>query len=457
MRGLWLPFVLLAGCGDDLPEDGEGVRSGSRLRITWFDFDGTRQWQPEEGFRFVDRRFVDGEVYFDRQRDEPCSPQPWLDGITRCTPEVEVVDRKYFTDDLCTMRVTENPQIYKYVADYDPKCNVQRRWHVYPIVAVIPRPQLFYLTTRGDCLPSPSSALEVGVLGAEVGPERFATVTMTANSDDRIAIRSRESDDGMRLPLGLRDKYLGDSKLAGEVVLPLAPQITTASSLFYADAACTRAYLRVDAGCAAPQNALVDGEYTAIGERATAIPAYSLATGSCAPLVNPTDGDYFEVKIANPIELVTLAVSVDEYPVARIRLQHAVGEGVRARVRALHDTQFATDCVPRKFPDDVYRCMPDPQHHELFPAFIDATCETTIDVARAVPPHPRPRLAVVDNTLLGGGLRLFEVGDAVTEPLYIRSGFNGTMCVPAGLTDEVYRVGRQVEWSELATATLATD
>src|SRR5690349_20382077 len=89
MGGRALVVLLVAGCGSsagtprdapagDATADGgvdpnEGARSGSRLKLTWFELsDGTRQWNG----------------FYDAERKENCSPSAtWTDGHAYCTPD----------------------------------------------------------------------------------------------------------------------------------------------------------------------------------------------------------------------------------------------------------------------------------------------------------------------------------------------------------------------------------
>jgi len=461
MRARWLLLLVLVGCGDDLPT--RDAHSGTRLRLSWFDFDGTRQWEEQEGRHFIDGRFVNTETYFDSTRNEPCAPEPWLDGITRCTPDVELIDTKRYADSACTMRVTENPQLFKYVGDYDDKCSVRRVWHVLPVVATVPHTELFYRAADGKCWPAPSSSAYIGVLGGELPYDTFATIdTAHGPSGDRIQMRYRESDDGMVLPIGLYDGKLGraDVTYFGDyIALPPVVASGQPDTLFYADAACTRGYVRVESGCGAPANATGDfPTYYAIGSRAPTPPTYARSFGMCMPLANTPDGEFYEVLTQAPLQPVIVSHSVASVGTQRVQLQFAsTSGGVTLRLRELYDTLLATDCVPRKFPDDVYRCAPDQAAAELVPgAYSDPSCQTPIEIAQITPGHAPPRLVLQDRVLLGGGLKIFELGAPFTDVVYSFGGSGGTTCGPF-VIDDVYRVGRQVEWSELATATLEAD
>jgi hypothetical protein len=461
MRVAWV-WLLAIGCGDNIPDADDGARSGSRLRLRWFDIEGTRQWQAEAGTRIMAGRLVETETYYDRDRDETCIPQPWLDGTTRCTPDVELIASKRYLDAQCTIRVTERPQDYRYVGDYDDKCGLRRRWRVYPVIRTMPRNDLYYVAADGRCWGVPSTASEVGVLGDELAAGAFAEMTLARRPDgERVAVRYREAGDGLRLPLGLDDAVLGASVLvhtdSGERVMPPGWNTTNPLTLFYADAACAgRAYVRVDPGCPAPKSALEPGPiFYAIGARSAETPLFTTSAGVCKQLLNPIESDFYEVLTAAPI--VPVGMSVDTTAEQRrVELQHARARGVSLRLRALFDTQLGTECVPQLFPDDVYRCMP-ASGITADGFFEDAACQQGLRLVQ-IPAQRRPaRHVVVDRELFGGTLTIYEAVDPYVGPLFARGGFMGHECLAVDVVEPLHRRGRVVEWSELATATLVTD
>jgi hypothetical protein len=461
MRTWWL-LALLAACGDDDASTEDGARSGSRLRITWIDFDGVRQWQPEEGRHDDAGRLVNDEVYFDRERDESCAAEPWLDGVVRCTPDVELVPRKLFTDAACTTRVTDNPQTYRYVADYDDKCGVRRLWHVFPVVRTVPVGQVYYIALDGKCYPASTMSNQLGVLGDELAPDVFARLDIrNAPQDQRVAVRSRVGDDGLALPLALHDALLGPAVVAhGEtdVAAPRESVSATGSALFFADDACTRAYVRVDRGCPAPPSAVTEAAtYVAIGERASSSPMYAHPVGACERLASPPDGDFFELLTDSPIALASLTVTRADHPAHRLAVQHATTGHATLRLRELFDITLGGECVPRRFADDVIRCAPDPAAAALVPGlFADAACQMRLYVARVLPGHRPPGIVMDDQAVLGGPLTFNVLGERYTETAYTWGGADGVTCVPVDV-GEAYRVGRAVDRSELVVGTAVTD
>ncbi|HEX5064384.1 MAG TPA: hypothetical protein VFV99_33645 [Kofleriaceae bacterium] len=458
----WPWLLIVCACGDGLPDRDDGAHSGSRLRVAWFDVDGTRQWQPEEGHQYESGRFVNSERFYDKLRDESCAPEPWLDGVTRCTPDVELIARKVFADAACTVRVTQNPQSYRYVGDYDDKCGQRRMWHVFPVVSTM-QSASYYIAGDGKCYLLPGMT-EIGVLGDELAYDTFATIdTLTTTNGERITIRYRKSQDGMVLPVSLYDATLGTSDLVRDidgrdVAKPRVAAPASPADMYYDDPSCTHGYVRGDIGCGPPQAALGDADYYAIGDHATASPRYTLTAGSCMQQPIPPAGEFYEVLTATPLALAPVAISVANDETHRIELEHATAPSLALRMRELFDTTLATECKPRQFPDEVYRCAPDELAAQIVPGtYSDPACTIALDLAMVVPEHRQPRFVLQDRSLLGGTVTIYEIGELYTQPYYAFGGAMGTECMPVTPPAHLHALGRVVDWSKLATATLATD
>jgi hypothetical protein len=277
-----------------------------------------------------------------------------------------------------------------------------------------------------------------------------------------MQLRYRESDDGLRLPLAPHDAVLGAGELVhtarGEdVVLPPSALAPNPPGLFYADAFCRRAYVRVEPGCAPPASFAEPGPILfATGDRATAPPGYAEAFGACEPLANVPDGDFYQVMIDSPVDPLEMTIERASTQ-HRVELQRAHRGDVVLRLRELYDTQLAAECVPRKFPDDVYRCAPDGAAELIGGLYSDAACSQLLEVARVLPGHRPPGLVLADRTLLGGTLKVFALDEPYIGPMFAFGGAGGTQCLAVDSLDLMYRTGRLVDWSELATATLSTD
>ena len=78
-RALVAALASLCACSSRPPPevlDEPWARSGSRLKLRWYAFDGgARVWADA----FLER-------YFDSELGETCAPAEWADGKTYCTP-----------------------------------------------------------------------------------------------------------------------------------------------------------------------------------------------------------------------------------------------------------------------------------------------------------------------------------------------------------------------------------
>ena len=451
MRTWWL--VLLLGCGDNLAGDVDGARSGSRLVIGWYEFaDGARHWRPYEGSEFRETRTASSEVYYDRVLDLPCTAEPWLDGVTRCTPAVEINQQKVFIDPQCSQRVTQYPDMFELVSDYDPKCGLDRLWHVYGITHKIAPVPLYSIAGDGRCYPSSTGVQrELGVLGPELAPETFVALDTTTSddADQRIQVRYHESGDGMRLPVGLHDTLLGPARLERDVAMPtwlggVSPYAT--------DPSCERPLVPVQPGCAPPVSVYYGGSYHRVGARVSTALLYEQLGETCVQAM-PAPGDYYEIDV-QPYPLADMVTAPEIVEGQRIAILRAFTGAREVRARELYDTQLGTQCTMREFPDGVPRCAPSVQGADLRTnAFSDPQCQTAIDLVQdyriALEP---PRYVMRDNSLFDGTIRIVEVGERHLDAAY-SDNFG---CEPIQFS-RLYKVQRDLDWSELASATIVTE
>jgi hypothetical protein len=448
-RGPWA-LVLLVACGDNLADVDDGARSGARLALRWYEFeDGSRQWEAQPGVRFEAGVAHASEVYFDRVRDEMCAAQPWLDGIVRCTPEVEMIDNKLFRDPQCTSRVTENPEKFRYVADFDPKCDVRRLWHVYPVTRVEPRTgSLFFLARDNRCYEAASSAQDIGVLGNELAADTFAALESRLEASGRAAIRYRESGDGMRVPLELEDTLLGPAFVFESRLQPRGSYVVD----YYADDSCTIPVVTETAGCPARFPAvLYGGAFHLVGDRVTAPLLFTAASGACAPVPSlPGERDAVAPE-ATP--LVAMTSELGAGAGARKQFSYVTDGTFRARDGKVFDAKLGTFCAPRLFTDAQLRCIPSPAAI-LATVYVDAACASTMMLAR-VPEYPVVTASYVvdDRTLIGGSLKIFAVGEPYAGAVYVQDAIGACIADSRAW----FQIGRELSWDELAHVMLTRD
>jgi hypothetical protein len=453
MRPCWVLLIAAVACGDNGSELDEGTRDGTRIKVRWYEFtDGTRQWEPYQGFVYGGLAEVNSEVFYDAELDTTCTPELWLDGVTRCMPRVERSPQKLYTDATCSQRVTERPDLYELVADYDPKCGVERLWHVYPVTRTMPAPSaLYYRESSGRCAAAAINATKYGVLGDEMPPERFATMTTTVSEDaDRIHVRYRESDDGMRVPIGLHDSLLGPALLDQMYAIPQAGYAG-----YFAGNTCTERVLRVEPGCAPPVSAYW-GQYSKVGERvAVEQTFYGSGPSDCIATPPMPPSDYYRVS-DDWVPLADMVTTIDTVPDRRIQLIHSsIGERP-VRLHQLFDTELGLECTPYEFPDKVHRCAPSRDAVWLESSlFADAACQTRLDLARVLTSARGRAFLFDDLTAFGGKLSIREVGERYREPIYFLGGQDA--CEPYIGDLEVFRLGPEVSWDTFASATRTPD
>jgi hypothetical protein len=205
----WLVAVVLVGCGDNLVDESGEDRSGTQLKLRWFEYpDGARElaWSNPEG-RLYDARF-----------DARCELVEWADGITRCTlgarRELFSNNPSYavgvFTDETCTQLVGRSIR----EADFVLLGEFRGEQH-YPT-------QLFrggnmistgtyYERRDGGCAGpftvASSSLYEVGLLIPT--SDLVALENRELETTGRLAHRVLDGNDGSELWRGFYDRTLG--------------------------------------------------------------------------------------------------------------------------------------------------------------------------------------------------------------------------------------------------------
>ncbi len=454
MRGLWL-WLLLAACGDNIV-DVDGARSGSRLKLRWFEpEDGVRQWEATPGTTIRDGHLANTEVFYDEQLHLMCSAELWADGTTRCTPPLELTDLKLFGDPGCTFQISQHPDQFGFLGELDYQCGQLRIARAYPVTRTMKFGTIYRHDLDGACRPAASEDRELGVLGDPVSPSTFATiVTSTSHDDERVQIRYHESDDGMRLPIGLQDELLGPAVLRQMYAIPDRP----AQEWFWTDADCSgESVVRVEAGCPAPVSAYwwpdEVGRYSRVAERVTPSTVYREGPTGCTAEPHE-DSDYYRI-IEERLPLADMVTVPDEDPDRRIRVVAASTGTRRARTGVLLDTRFG-DCAFYKFPDGAFRCAPLSEgafHHSGM--FSDAACQVPIDVASTgfLYRGYQPSTLLLDELASSSGVEIRDISERYRGPIYNLQ----EQCMPFDFGSDWRRVGRVVDWSELVRAELVTE
>lgn len=413
-------LLVLAACGDQqrvAPVD--EPTSGTRLKAEWLFYgDGSRQIAPE--------------AYYDTALRVRCMPVDWADRTIRCVPEA---DTAYYTEATCETAV-----------GYAEVIGKPRHFLAYDIVGGARLPSVIYhASTTSIDLPAQLYELVDGeCTGPRSAPADFPwfeisgvgdTVELTErelDEGDRIALRVRESVDGLHVPVGLRDRELDVPCVAdGAACVP----VVTAQADIYLDSRCETpgvgvpiteqppaiVQLRPAVGC--PTVHRVGAPYAGSLFRrsgASCVPAFSL----------PTRRGYELGPAIAPAPLTREVVPDRARRLQRIALTSGALRFFDVR---MFDTATRSECTPVEY-ENVTRCIP----ATTLPATVLYTQGCGFEIPIAEVPERSCASAAVFATLfmpdiIGPGLH--AIGERTTAPLYdVRSGVCAPYVPPAGIT-----------------------
>jgi hypothetical protein len=326
--------------------------SGARLALQLFRYDdGTEQAAADE--------------LYDTELHARCAPRRWSDGAVRCVP---VVDDAVYIDAACTMlagraRTSAKPVLFlAYAAvggDVSPARLLRAGAAIDPVAQ-------FYELADGACTgprPSPEEPITYFAVGDEVDGASLVPIRDGELGDGRLAVQVRESDDGARIPLGLRDRELGVACTPAHGTgggVPCAPAGAAAASAFV-DPACSEPAAVVAADAPAPAIAAVVDPSGCTGYRAVAgeVPGprlYRRDGDACTPFAAPAGARLFATGAA--LELASLGRALEDAPGRRLRRIVLEAGGLRLLDDRLFDTATRADCRRQRV-GDVPRCLPD--------------------------------------------------------------------------------------------------
>ncbi|HEX3766004.1 MAG TPA: hypothetical protein VHW23_45220 [Kofleriaceae bacterium] len=403
----------LAGCGDDLHpvEDGSfAARSGARLTLQKYRYDdGTELAVSTE--------------FYDTQLHTRCTPQAWPDGAVRCAPSAD--DAEY-ADPACTMRIGLGRTIEKptfFVAP-DTAAGGAVATRVFRAGAAIPPVAQYYTLAAGVCtgpIAVPATLDSFFAIGGELAGAALVAFHDTEIAAGRLGLVVRETDDGLRVATGLRDRQLGaacaaTSEADGSVACEPAG---AAAAIFFGDPACDQP---VVAAASAPAVArLVEpsgcASYHSVGPERSP-PVYRRTGDACSPADAPT-GRMFGV--GPPIALPAIGRTLEDAPGRRLRRTVLdLGSGLRTFGDRLFDTALGADCQPRTL-RNLIRCVP----VAVTPATVvfTAGCTSPVLVAE-VPQH------ACDPPAFATSSRPFQIrpiGAVAPGPLF---RFEAAACTP---------------------------
>src|SRR2546423_5565110 len=225
--------------GDAGPDPNEGAKSGSRLKLTWFNFaDGTRTW----------------DAFYDAQRKENCYLyENWTDGGTYCAPNNS--GSLVYSDAGCTQRVIE---VYRDPTCPTPPSPYTMEWiygtctsqpaHLWQRGAGIALASYYERFSDGTCGgPYTSSGYDMYSVGLEIKPSDLVRLQLGSPvGAARLGERFYESTDGLKVPWTIHDAMLG---------VDCYPAYTpdNATTTTCAPGAAADAYDYHDAACSQPE------------------------------------------------------------------------------------------------------------------------------------------------------------------------------------------------------------
>jgi len=457
------------GSGDAGVDPNEGAHSGTRLKLTWFDFsDGTRQWNS----------------FYDAERKEGCYPYPpWPDGKTYCTPDSNA--SVVYTDASCSLKVG---QVYRdpvctqppppYLLEYHYAACSSGPAHLYLRGAKTTVAQYYSRNYDGSCAgPYTSTSYDFYALGGEITTDKLVEITYTpGTAAGRLAPVYYASADGMRLPTRLHDSQLGTDCYPQTYVDGATAGTCIPSGAYYAgdfhDASCTQPAVGLTNGCSTPQYAEyqpktacpADAPHVAsITGAIASVPLFYWSSTSqvCTAETGSTNVTYYGVGADVSVPAVT--PTVDALVSHRIQLVHyTTPEGLRFRDYTVYDSLKGADCYPTALPDGTTVCLPYGGYVQTY--YRDAACTQAVDLievstgAAGCAAPPAPKYARKYITPQAGScqynVELHQVATPYAGTVYTNYG---TCAAYTPTTTKLYSIAPASSLNEFVAATQSID
>ena len=340
----------LCACGDNRQVDDlfEAV-SGSRLKLEWHLYpDGTRQ--------------AETTAFYDLDVHARCTPQRWIDDVIRCVP---IADDAIYIDATCENLVGRARTIEKptHFIGYDTLAGTTLPARLYRAGPTTTPVSQRYEVRDGMCVGpfSTPSDLTYYQLVDEIAGADLLAVRDAEVGAGRLALAYRATDDGLRLPTGLRDRDLDlpCTPMAGADGGFRCAPTEAATPSYFRDPACEQAVITVADGAAAPTIAtLADpsgcARYHAVGGEVTG-PLYRRDSAACTRVTpTPTPRQF---PVGAELELPILDRTIEDASARRLQRIILGDDQLRFVDDRLYDTATGAECV-RRASGDVMRCLP---------------------------------------------------------------------------------------------------
>lgn len=365
-----LACLLVVACGDNLPERGD-ARSGARLKLAWYVYDGGARERETAWF-------------YDAALQLRCVVEPWSDGHRYCAP---IADEAVYVSDTCTRALGRTPITRSATTYFATRfalgdellpSRLFRRGE-----PTQTPPGIWRKGTAGCAGPfEPGDDYEYFELEDELAVTDLAAVRQTApQGDGELAVIFDTSSDGLRVPAAL---FHRESASACAMIerpnadhVECVPQSAPAAAYFH-DAACTEPELGT-AGAPVSTHAshfTVETscwQYYGLGGEVAAPPLYERTGSGCLAVSPPGGQRFFTMAGAQPMPRLVRLHDASEHRVQSIT---RVNDELRLRDATMYDAVLATDCAH----DSELRCAPR-TNITVQPFFADAQCQTPIDLA----------------------------------------------------------------------------
>lgn len=400
--------LVCAACGDNLRVVDEVFTevSGSRLALHKYRYDdGTEHVAADE--------------FYDAQLHVRCRPRAWIDGAARCVP---VADDAVYADPACTTLVGLGRTIVRptHFIAYETRAERAIPARAFRAGAEAADIAEYYAIVDGACVgptgvpPDLTSFFEVG---DEIDGSALVEFHEGEVGDSRLGLRIRETDDGLRAPIGLFDRMLDVAcvpRLQGDGSFRCEPS-DAATAIYFGDPGCNEPVVAVTAE-EVPRLAKVLGpvgcaSYHIVGRELSA-PVYQREGEACTAVGTPLEGRLFSVEPA--IELPVLERSLEGIPDRRLQRVLLDHDGLRFFEDRLFDTSTGAPCSGRAFRGDI-RCLP--ASIASTGVFVNG-CSVPMRVAEV------PQLACerIRFATTNRPFQLHEIGDVFADPMFRSDG-----------------------------------
>jgi len=418
----------LGACGDNRHIDDlfEPV-SGSRLKLEWHLYeDGTRQ--------------AETAAFYDLDVHARCTPQRWIDDVIRCVP---IAEDAIYLDPTCESLVGRAQTIEKptHFIAHDTVAGTTlpaRLFRAGPTTTPVTQR---YELRDGECVGpfSTPSDLTYYQLVAEIAGWDLIALRDDEVGAGRLALAYRATDDGLRVPSGLRDRDLDlpctPTPGAGGGFRCAPTEAATPST--FRDPACEQAVITVPDGAAVPTIAMLAdpsgcARYHAVGGEVTG-PLYR-RDGEACTRVTPTPPPR-QFPVAAELELPILERTIEDTPGRRLQRIILGDDELRFVDDRLHDTATRADCL-RRSSGEVTRCLPAviASATRLRPR----SCAVEVLVAE-IPQHTCERIGFA-TAITEEQPTIHAIGDRAADTLYQLTG-GGCLPYPGAPGNELRTLG----------------